>query len=672
MGTERNALTLALPFVSRQEHRRGQSSLFCRLLFILPFSFVLAVETAFGATLTLVPGTISVGEDEGAVAFEYRLTAGAGDSGNCSVTGITRTTGTATGGEDFSAMEIFNINGAIVAAGDILFDTVNIDILDDALGEPTETINITAAITSVNCDFTVVNAASATLIIEDDDPSEAPLTADDKITTQAGTPVTIDVLENDQIFGGLEVTIIGVTTPANGNAVINGDSITYIPNPGFVGSDSFVYTISDGITQANATVTVLVGPGVAGGEDQTETQMSAAEAVEEVCTTTQSPSLRAQCVKLARLNPNQVAGALQQIAPDEIAAQGTQAVEHGSTQLTNVLARLLSLRSGARGLVEVSDLSLNINTEHLPLGEFFGSTIKRGDTGGGASSDELATPSKLGIFINGRIGFGDKDTTEREAGFDFDTQGITFGVDYLLSPDTVLGGALGLGSSDADFDFDGGIVETDSFVASVYGSFYVPESMFLDAVISLGDNDYETKRNIRFPGVNTQTQGTTGGDIFAFSVNAGMEKVIGETLLVSPRLRLEFVNVSIDAYEETGGSGLALAIDEQSVDSATLAIGAEVSRDFNQPWGAFIPSAHIELENQLKDDARELNVRFLEAPDVPFIVPTDEPDKNYFNIGFGFTATIGDNIGAYVSVETVLAHDNISNTTVDAGVRIEF
>ncbi len=55
------------------------------------------------------------------------------------------------------------------------------------------------------------------------------------------------LLANDTDIDGDPLTISSVGQPSNGTVVLNGDgSITYTPNPGFSGTDSFSYTTSDG------------------------------------------------------------------------------------------------------------------------------------------------------------------------------------------------------------------------------------------------------------------------------------------------------------------------------------------------------------------------------------------------------------------------------------------
>ena len=81
-----------------------------------------------------------------------------------------------------------------------------------------------------------------------------PTAQPDTITILPGVPVTIAVLAND---AGAELTIIGYTQPGAGTLLLNPDhSFTYMPAAGFVGSDSFTYTVRDA---SGETATAMVG-----------------------------------------------------------------------------------------------------------------------------------------------------------------------------------------------------------------------------------------------------------------------------------------------------------------------------------------------------------------------------------------------------------------------------
>ena len=85
---------------------------------------------------------------------------------------------------------------------------------------------------------------------------------DDTAATAEDKPININVLAND--FNGDDdgnnLSVSSLSNPANGIAVIEVDNtITYMPNANFNGSDSFEYTADDGAGGTdNATVTIKV------------------------------------------------------------------------------------------------------------------------------------------------------------------------------------------------------------------------------------------------------------------------------------------------------------------------------------------------------------------------------------------------------------------------------
>lgn len=93
-----------------------------------------------------------------------------------------------------------------------------------------------------------------------------PVTAvDDTATTPADTPLVVSapngVLKNDSPD---TITVTSNTQPVHGTVIINPDgSYTYTPNPGFSGTDTFNYTVSDTLgnsDSATVTITVLAAP----------------------------------------------------------------------------------------------------------------------------------------------------------------------------------------------------------------------------------------------------------------------------------------------------------------------------------------------------------------------------------------------------------------------------
>ncbi|MCO8272675.1 Ig-like domain-containing protein [Actinoplanes sp. TRM 88003] len=88
----------------------------------------------------------------------------------------------------------------------------------------------------------------------------APVARPDSVTVPGGTVATIDVLANDNDPNNDPLTVTIDAAPAHGTATVGTDGkVTYTPAAGYLGADSFHYTVTDGRGgQAGATVTVGV------------------------------------------------------------------------------------------------------------------------------------------------------------------------------------------------------------------------------------------------------------------------------------------------------------------------------------------------------------------------------------------------------------------------------
>jgi len=122
-----------------------------------------------------------------------------------------------------------------------------------------DTITVEACNDAGQCEIVEIQVTTVEDIAECDDEPNAPMLTNDEAMVDEGGNVTIDVLGNDEGCVEYEVTI--VEQPENGTATVNADgSITYEPNAGFTGTESFDYQVccaESGLCEV-ATVSVTV------------------------------------------------------------------------------------------------------------------------------------------------------------------------------------------------------------------------------------------------------------------------------------------------------------------------------------------------------------------------------------------------------------------------------
>ena len=90
-------------------------------------------------------------------------------------------------------------------------------------------------------------------------PPTAPEADNDSGSTSLNTATTINVLANDSDANGDDLSVSAFGQGSNGSVTDLGNgNLQYTPDTGFVGTDTFTYTVSDGDLTDQATVTVTV------------------------------------------------------------------------------------------------------------------------------------------------------------------------------------------------------------------------------------------------------------------------------------------------------------------------------------------------------------------------------------------------------------------------------
>ncbi len=129
-------------------------------------------------------------------------------------------------------------------------------------GTNTVTTSITFGDTPVVCDVVDANANELPATYDAGNvtvqpPLAAPTANNLSFATQENTPLAITLTGFDP--NGYTLTYNLVTQTSNGSLSGTGVNLTYTPNPGYYGSDSFYFTVNDGVyTSPPALVTITV------------------------------------------------------------------------------------------------------------------------------------------------------------------------------------------------------------------------------------------------------------------------------------------------------------------------------------------------------------------------------------------------------------------------------
>jgi hypothetical protein len=203
---------------------------------------------------TAVDDDANVGEDGPGVNVDVLANDSDPDASDALTVSAVDTTGTAGSVTNNGTDVSYDPNGAFdsLGAGDTAIDTFSYTVNDGHGG--TDTATVTVTVTGAN------DAPSAT------DDSFTGAVGNTKLAvgvTVTGEPVvnvTGNLLDNDtDPDGGGALTTSLVSSTAGAAVTVNGDgSFTYVSPPGFEGTDTFVYSVSDGGASDTASVSVGV------------------------------------------------------------------------------------------------------------------------------------------------------------------------------------------------------------------------------------------------------------------------------------------------------------------------------------------------------------------------------------------------------------------------------
>jgi outer membrane lipase/esterase len=299
--------------------------------------------------------------------------------------------------------------------------------------------------------------------------------------------------------------------------------------------------------------------------------------------------------------------------------------------------------------------------------------------GGGGSPDQPGTG--FGVFVNGDYQFLKKDNTRFETGFDQHTAGTTVGLDYSFRGRAIVGVALSYAHEFGDFNGVNGGFDNDRYGINFYGSVVPLDNFFVDGFIGYTRKEYSFDRhvNLQLPTVGGtervalgRIDSDTSADEFHVGATVGYDFIV-RNFTVGPRVGVNYSDTRIASFHERGDTGIELRYDNQNIVSLTTSAGIFASMAISTGFGVLVPQVTAEYVHEFLNDQRSVGFTFVNTPSRPrFLFQTDEPDRDFFNIGIGTVLVLPGGKTVYVNVRQLLGYDTRSATTVTAGLRVPF
>lgn len=347
----------------------------------------------------------------------------------------------------------------------------------------------------------------------------------------------------------------------------------------------------------------------------------------------------------------------EQLAQYQVGQVLQTALNNGRAVMRTLRSRMATLRQAGTNVADVDVMDYYDGNVSLTNRQIEAAQQLRG---GAASGDQ----NGFGYFLRGQYIDGDFDGSGSSDSYDSNTYALVGGVDKYFDDRTQGGVALHYATSDADFDNNAGGSDSDSYGVTLYGSHEFGPGLYVEANLGYSRMDIDANRNTDFGNAN----GSTDADITSASLGLLRDISVTPVLTLQPFLYLNYQNVDMDAFTESGSS-IALHVDDIRLESLNWELGLGGAYQIGESTTA---TASVSWEHEFKDDASTVNSAFATSPNDVISVEVPPLDDNYGRVSLGLVQGIGGNRDVSMKADTIFGHSEYDEFGVTLQFRQQF
>ncbi|MDH5833375.1 putative Ig domain-containing protein [Luteimonas sp. M1R5S59] len=247
------------------------------------------------------------------------------------------------------------------------------------------------------------------------------------------------------------------------------------------------------------------------------------------------------------------------------------------------------------------------------------------------------TPADFGTWAGGTLRSGSFDGQAGGRGFDFETEGVSAGIDTRLHQNLVVGAGLGYGQDSTTIGEHGSHLRGKAWTLALYGSLQPRGSVFIDGLAGYQRLDFDLERYLTATGGSVQ--GRRDGDQLFASLSVGTD-IARDAWQFTPYARLDAMRGALARYTEQGDDTWALSYGEQDVDTTTGNLGLRMQFRHGTHWGAFSPQLRVEYQHDLTAGGGA-SMRYADGLGPVYLTEVDGFDRSRLMLGLGLLFDLG-------------------------------
>ncbi|OLH46520.1 hemagglutinin [Xanthomonas oryzae pv. oryzae] len=377
-------------------------------------------------------------------------------------------------------------------------------------------------------------------------------------------------------------------------------TLTFTPNPAFVGQATVQFTLSNAVaTSAPASVVFTIAPWRAPSVDAEVRGLIDA----------QSESTR----RFARAQIDNFQRRL-------------EATHRGGGSFTNAVSfqPTSHCRQAERG---ISGQLCSPDTQDAD-NDFRDAPAVASSTGSSAQ-----TPGDLGLWVGGAIRSGSLNRQTNSNGVEFQTDGLSVGADYRVASSLAIGAGLGWGRDASDVGSNGSHSKATAYTMALYASFRPGKAFFFDTLVGYQMLSYDLRRFVTDD--SSLAEGNRDGKQWIASLSTGADLQRG-TLQITLYARVDVARATLDGYAEQGVAPFALRYADMDVATTTTGnLGLRLEWRREVAWGRLSPQLRVEYQRDFQGRGDAI-LSYADLTGGPFYRTAQSAfDRNRLMVGIG-------------------------------------
>jgi outer membrane lipase/esterase len=261
----------------------------------------------------------------------------------------------------------------------------------------------------------------------------------------------------------------------------------------------------------------------------------------------------------------------------------------------------------------------------------------------------------------------EQETSTLSPSGDISAYHFALGIDMPINEQWIVGGALSVAHSHADFGADRGDFAQRDTTLSIYGSWRV-QPWYVNGALSYGALAYDIERRIPLRITALNASGSPHGRNLSLQLEGGYDFSIG-SWTHGPYLGVVAQEVRIDGFDESDGEVANLGYATQRRHSLVGSGGWQLA----YRAASWSPYARIGVEHEFEKRDHNLALRALSIPEASdFDMTVTDPVRTRYPLQLGITGELPHLASYNIGVTHSIDQDNLQRTSFFAALSSQF